>query len=79
MGIASTASSRTTRDDSVHRFALLDESGDAIGVFESYRRGWRIGDWLITREGRRLQIVGVLPALGDGEGGVCEVWLVETA
>lgn len=64
-----------------YRFGLEDEASRWIGIFESYRRGWRIGDWLITREGRRLQIVGTLPPTrpehADDE--VCEIWLVEPA
>jgi hypothetical protein len=79
MGIATTPTSRTS-DGRVHRFALVDESGRPIGVFESHRRGWRIGDWLLTRDGRRLQIIGVLPAeQRDDVGDACEVWLVEPA
>jgi len=63
----------------VHRFALLDDGGRTIGTFES-PRGWRIGDWLLTHDGRRLQIVGVLPAgLRDDVGDACELWLVEPA
>jgi hypothetical protein len=72
-------SSMQTTDAGVYRFALEDEAGRSVGVFESHRRGWRIGDWLLTHDGRRLQIVGVMPALaGDGQQ-VCEVWLVEPA
>ena len=79
MGIATTSPAPTTGGH-VHRFALVDESGRTIGVFESHRRGWRIGDWLLTREGRRLQIVGVLPSeLRDDVDDACEVWLVESA
>lgn len=63
----------------IHRFALEDETGRSVGVFESHRRGWRIGDWLLTGDGRRLQIVGVMPALEDDAAAVCEVWLVEPA
>jgi hypothetical protein len=63
-----------------YRFALEDEACRPIGVFESYRRGWRIGDWLITQEGRRLQIVGKLsPTPQDEPADVCEIWLVERA
>lgn len=66
--------------DGVHRFALQDEFGRTIGTFASHRRGWRVGDWVLTRDGRRLQIVGVLPATHAGaEAGVSEVWLVESA
>lgn len=79
MAIATTSPAPTTGGH-VHRFALVDESGRPIGVFESHRRGWRIGDWLLTREGRRLQIVGVLPSeLRDDVDDACEVWLVESA
>jgi len=64
----------------VYRFALEDEACQRIGVFESHRRGWKIGDWLLTQEGRRLQIVGKLPPTPPGEPAeVCEVWLVEPA
>lgn len=62
----------------VYRFALEDDQCRRIGVFESHRRGWKIGDWLLTQEGRRLQIVGKLrPALPTED--VYEVWLVEPA
>ena len=80
MGTAATRSEPTATGGHVHRFALVDDSGQAIGVFESHRRGWRIGDWLLTREGRRLQIVGVLPVeQRDDVDDACEVWLVEPA
>lgn len=63
-----------------HRFALHDELGRPIGVFASFRRGWRVGDWVLTRDGRRFQIVGVLPAAQATEDAdVSEVWLVESA
>jgi hypothetical protein len=63
-----------------HRFALQDELGRPIGTFASFRRGWRVGDWVLTRDGRRLQIVGVLPATQSVEDAdVSEVWLVESA
>jgi len=68
-----------TVSDQIHRFALEDETGRSAGIFESRRRGWRIGDWLLTRDGRRLQIVGVMPVVDDEREGVCEVWLVESA
>ena len=63
-----------------HRFALQDELGRPIGTFASFRRGWRVGEWVLTRDGRRFQIFGVLPpthALEDAD--VSEVWLVESA
>ena len=53
--------------------------GRSVGVFESHRRGWRIGDWLLTGDGRRLQIIEVMPVLEGGVDTVCEVWLVEPA
>ena len=62
----------------LHRFALEDELGRSVGIFSSYRLGWRIGDWVLMHDGRRLQIIGVLPADDAGEG-VTEVWLVESA
>ena len=63
-----------------HRFALQDELGRPIGTFASFRRGWRVGDWVLTRDGRRLQIVCVLPATESAEDAdVSEVWLVESA
>jgi len=66
--------------EGVHRFALQDELGRTIGLFSSHRRGWRIGDWVLTEDGRRLQIVGVMPAIHAGEDSdVSEVWLVESA
>jgi hypothetical protein len=69
-----------TASAEIYRFALENETGRSAGVFESCRRGWRIGDWLLTREGRRLQIVGVLPVgQRDDVGDACEVWLVEPA
>ena len=69
-----------TANVDIHRFALEDEMGRSLGVFESRRRGWRIGDWLLTGEGRRLQIVGVLPARPtDDLDDACEIWLVEPA
>jgi len=63
-----------------HRFALHDELRRPIGTFASFRRGWRVGEWVLTRDGRRFQIFGVLPpthALEDAD--VSEVWLVESA
>jgi hypothetical protein len=66
--------------EGIHRFALQDELGRMVGIFTSHRRGWRIGDWVLTGDGRRLQIVGVLPAVhADDDSGVSEVWLVESA
>ncbi len=62
-----------------HRFALRDELGRTVGIFGSHRLGWRIGDWVLMHDGRRLQIIGVLPADDAGEDeGVTEVWLVES-
>lgn len=72
--------SNTVSLEGIHRFALQNELGRTIGIFASHRRGWRIGDWVLTEDGRRLQIVGVLPAIHAGEDSdVSEVWLVEAA
>ena len=77
------ATSTAIADDraGIYHFALYDELGRSLGVFTSHRRGWRIGDWLLARNGRRLQIVGVLPPRDDQqeELGVSEIWLVEPA
>ena len=73
-------SPRLGKAGGVHRFALQDEVGRSVGIFTSHRLGWRIGDWVLMHDGRRLQIVGTLPAVyADEDDDVAEVWLVESA
>jgi hypothetical protein len=74
----STPSTKVRKTGEVHRFALVDEFGRSVGIFTSHRLGWRIGDWVLMHDGRRLQIVGTLPAI-YADDDVSEVWLVETA
>ena len=71
-------STTSPRAAGVHRFALRDELGRPVGIFTSHRLGWRIGDWVLMHDGRRFQIVGILPATYADES-VSEVWLVEPA
>ena len=61
--------------DAIRRFGLEDTHGRSLGVFVTRCHGWRVGDWILGEDGRRLRIAVIVPA---GDGGH-ESWVVEPA